>query len=220
MKFKSPRRRKLRLYQIMFGILILTCLLGLILILRPTMQTEVVRETNHPAPAPSSNLPASWIQPVTEATAVVEPTPSTSPSSRQHPEWALFVPADKIPYLKQISIAAVESERLDVLTASLLTALAPYLQLNSTPGPQTLRAVYYLQDQLVLDLDASCRDWFALPELKAIQVLYSLVNTLSLNLKRDQIRILIGGKEQVTMDALDLQSVFRFNQRLIETSNN
>ena len=90
--------------------------------------------------------------------------------------------------------------------------------MRTLPEATTVRALYRIDEQTVcLDLDEAVREQHPGGSQTELLTIYSLVNTLILNLpEMDRVKILIGGREAVTLAGhVDLQFPFRADMLLI-----
>jgi hypothetical protein len=131
------------------------------------------------------------------------------------PHLNIYLPASTPPFLREVLVDGDETLRLDLRAVRILQEITGRSDRGVWTIPPSLRAAYIYKDHLMIDLDEQCASLFRSGDLKSLQLLYSLVNSLLQSLKQEKVFILFGGRLLEENMGYDFSSALHFNPALV-----
>jgi spore germination protein GerM len=190
---------------IVAGVAILAVVLGWVLM---TNLSRVLR-TSTPAPAAEA-------EPAPKQT-----TPDNTPAVPRINAALFFLAEDGrglVSVQQEVPFAEGTVAQARALVEAQLAATAPAPLLSAIPPGTTLRGVFLsAQNEAFVDLDTTVRDKHPGGSMNELFTVYTIVNTLTTNLRDVQsVQILIGGREVDTLAGhVDLRRPLRKNEALL-----
>jgi spore germination protein GerM len=187
------------------GVAVLAVVLGWVLM------TNLSRALRTSTPAPATDA-----QP-----AAPQPTPDNAPAVPRISATLYFLAEDGrglVPVQQEVPFAEGAVAQARALVEAQLSATAPAPLLSAIPPGTALRGVFVsAQNEAFVDLDATVRDKHPGGSLNELFTVYTLVNTITTNLRDVQsVQILIGGREVDTLAGhVDLRRPLRKNEALL-----
>jgi hypothetical protein len=129
--------------------------------------------------------------------------------------YVVFLPDYESPYLKRRVVSGQRTEEPIKKVETLLDSLKSFSG-GRLFDVSPVRSVFFYNQRLVLDLNAELLPQFQDSDMRSIQTLYAIVNSLLSNLPQEEVYILFGGEVPSVLDTgFDFSQPLRQNMNLV-----